>query len=499
MDRSPAPDQAAPGPVAGDRPPTSAERADALADGYLERALAAAAAFRRLGQAETDRVVHAAYRAALDRRVELARIAHEETGIGVLQHKAVKNAMAAMLVYDDIRDLKTVGVIAEDRRTGVTEIAQSLGPVLGLIPVTNPTATAIFKVLIALKTRNPLILCPHNAARRSVAAAAETCYQAALAAGAPEHCVQWVGRATPELPRALMRHRRLALILATATGTLVREAQASGTPVFGVGPGNVPVYVGASADIPFAVTSIFESKTFDNGTVCASEQAIVTKRDVADQLAAELERQGGHFLSPDEVDRVGTIAFDRQRGTMTATVVGQPVERIAASAGISVPAGTRVLLAPLSGVGRDYPLSAEILAPILAFYVERDFDAAIQRCSQITHFGGVGHTAVIYSNIAERIEYFSRTIDASRILVNMPSTQGAIGGMYNSLAPSFTLACGSGGNNLSTDNITARHLLNIHRITRRRPNPRWFAVDRQRLVDEAVKAVDLEAEYSRNF
>lgn len=499
MSSVPPHDRPAGNPSAPERTLTSAERAEALADGFLRRALQAASAFRRLGQDETDRVVHAAYRAALDRRVELARLACEETGIGVWQHKALKNAMAAMLVWDDIRDLRTVGVIAEDRRTGVAEVAQSLGPVLGLIPVTNPTSTTIFKILIALKTRNPLILCPHNAARRSVAAAAEACYRAALSAGAPEHCVQWVGRATPELPRALMRHRRLALILATATGTLVREAQASGTPVFGVGPGNVPVYVGVSADLPFAVASILESKTFDNGTVCASEQAIVVKREVADRLTAELERQGGHFLSAEGVERVGAIAYDRQRGTMTATVVGQSVERIAAAAGIAVPAGTRVLLAPLSGVGRDHPLSAEILAPILAFYVEEDFDAAIRRCSQVTHFGGVGHTAVIYSNNSERIEYFSRTIDASRILVNMPSTQGAIGGMYNSLNPSFTLACGSGGNNLSTDNITARHLLNIHRITRRRPNPRWFALDRERLADEAVGADTLDAEYNRNF
>jgi acetaldehyde dehydrogenase / alcohol dehydrogenase len=478
---------------------TVVEHAAANADGFLRRARAAAAAFRRCDQGQTDRIVHAAYRAALERRITLAKLAHDETGIGVWQHKVVKNAIAAQLVYEDIKHLPTVGVISEDRRAGVIEIAQSLGPVLGLVPVTNPTATSIFKVLIALKTRNPLILCPHPAARQSVAATAEACYEAALAAGAPTHCIQWVSKATPETTRALMSHPDLALILATATGPVVREAQASGTPVFGVGPGNVPVYIGASADLPFAVASIIESKTFDNGTVCASEQAITVKRAIAPRLVAELERQGGYFLSDEEIERVGRIAYDRERGTMTATVVGQSVERIAAAAGIAVPAGTRVLLARLGGVGADYPLSAEILAPILAFFVEDDFDAAIRCCSQITHFGGIGHTAVIYSNDEERIEYFSRTIDASRILVNMPSTHGALGGMFNSLSPSFTLACGSGGNNLTTDNITARHLLNVHRITRRRPNPRWTAFDAGKFLDESLSAEAIEIEYNRNF
>ena len=477
----------------------AAQRALANADVFLRRARDATAKFRLLDQAPVDRIVHAVYRAALDRRVELAKLAHEETGIGDWRHKVIKNAIAAQLVYDDIKSLKTVGVISDDQRSGVVEIAQSLGPILGLIPVTNPTATAIFKILISLKTRNPLILSPHNGARRCVAATAEACYEAAVAAGAPDNCIQWLPKSTPELTRALMSHRKLALIIATATGSVVREAQASGTPVFGVGPGNVPVYIGASADVPFAVSSILESKTFDNGTICASEQAVVVKRAVAGRVIAAFEHQGAYFLKAEDVAKVGVIAYDGNRGMMTPTVVGQSVERIASSAGITVPAGTRVLIATLDGVGPAYPLSAEILAPILAFYVEEDFDAAIRRCSEITHFGGTGHTAVIYSNSEERIEYFSRTIDASRILVNMPSTHGALGGIFNSLSPSFTLACGSGGNNLTTDNITARHLLNVHRITRRRPNPRWASFPVERFLDETVSGEAIEVEYNRNF
>jgi acetaldehyde dehydrogenase/alcohol dehydrogenase len=279
----------------------------------------------------------------------------------------------------------------------------------------------------------------------------------------------------------------------------VRKASRSGTPTIGVGPGNVPVYIGRSADIPFAVRSIVSSKTFDNGTVCASEQAIVVRREVADEVRGEFKRQGACFLNPDEIEKVGAVAYDRERRMMKATVVGQSVQAIARSAGITVPEDAILLLAQLDGVGPDYPLSAEILAPILAFYIEEDFDSAIERCSEITRFGGVGHTAVIYSNTDERIEYFSRTIQAGRILVNMPSTQGALGGMFNTLSPSFTLSCGSGANNTTTDNITVRHLLNIHRITRRRPNPRWMSFNQGQYLDESMTAEKIEMEYNRNF
>jgi acetaldehyde dehydrogenase/alcohol dehydrogenase len=464
----------------------------------MERAVAAAEAFRALDQRRTDAVVRAVYLAALEARVRLAKLAHEETGLGVWQDKVIKNVMATQLVYEDIKNQRTVGVVGEDP-CGIVEVAQPLGPILGLVPMTNPTATAIFKSLICLKTRNPLILSPPLAARHCAATAAALCAEAAIAAGAPADCIQCLDRPSPETLTALMSDRRLALILATSTEPLVRRAYQSGTPAIGVGPGNVPVYIGATADVPFAVRSILESKTFDNGTVCASEQAIVVKRTEAAAVERELERAGAYFLSPEEIEQVGRIAFDRERGTMAPGVVGQPVARIAEAAGITVPPGTVVLVARLDRVGPDVPLSAEILAPILAYYVEEDFERAIARCTEIMRYGGLGHTAVIYSNSDERIEYFSHAIDAGRILVNMPSTQGAIGGMYNSLSPSFTLGCGSGGNNLTTDNITARHLLNIHRITRRRPNPRWASFDHTRYLDEGVSAAAIEAEFNRNY
>ncbi len=469
------------------------------AQDIMARAERAAAAYRTFGQEDTDAIVRAVYLAALSQRVRLARLAHQETGVGVWQHKVIKNAIATQLVYEDIKNQRTVGVISEDPNAGVAEVAQPLGPVLGLIPVTNPTSTAIFKALISTKTRNALIVCPHQAARRSIAATAEICYQAALSAGAPTDCIQWLDKPGPQTVRDLMSDSRLALILATGTDALVRKAHTSGTPVIGVGPGNVPVYIGATADVPYAVSSITKSKIFDNGSVCASEQAVVVKRAIAESVIKEFERQHAYFLTPEQVEKVGRIAFDKDRGTMTAAVVGQSVERIGQMAGIEVPPGTILLIATLEGVGPEYPLSGEILAPIIAFYIEDEFDEAIRRCSEITRYGGAGHSAVIYSNTDERIGYFARMVNAGRILVNMPSTQGALGGTYSTLSPSFTLGCGSGGNNITTDNITARHLLNIQRIARRRPNPRWMSFPAPMFLDERVPAETIESEFNRNF
>jgi acetaldehyde dehydrogenase/alcohol dehydrogenase len=266
-----------------------------------------------------------------------------------------------------------------------------------------------------------------------------------------------------------------------------------------VGPGNVPAAIGVTSDIPYAVSCIIASKTFDNGTVCASEQAVVTRRVIADKVLAEFQKQGAYILNAEQIEKVGRFAYDQERGLMTPAVVGQSVQRIARAAGIDVPENTRLLIGILDKVGRDHPLSAEILAPILAFYIEEDFDAAIKRCSEITQFGGQGHTAVIHSNSDERIEYFSKTINASRILVNIPSTFGAIGGTVNSLSPSFTLSCGSGADNITTDNITARHLLNIHRVTRRRPNPLWADFDQEQYLDESIHAEQIEKDFRSNF
>jgi acetaldehyde dehydrogenase/alcohol dehydrogenase len=470
----------------------------ATSDEIMARAQEAAMAFRKMNQQQTDRILRSAYLAAMDHRVQLAKLAAEETGLGVWQDKVIKNVIAAQLVYEHIRNRKTVGVISEDLDSGIIELAHPLGPILALIPVINPTATTIFKILICLKTRNPVILSPTATSRHSSGETARICYQAALAAGAPEHCIQWIEKPNLARTKELMSHRRLALILATGSGELVSAAYSSGTPAVGVGPGNVPVYIGASADIPFAVRSILSSKTFDNGSVCASEQAVVVKAAEAEKVIEEFKRQKAYFLSPEEIEKVARIAFDRERGIMSASVVGQPVAKIAEMAGIRVPSDTPVLIARISGVSRNHPFSAEILAPILAFYVEPDFESSIRKCEEITRFGGTGHTAVIYSNNPERIEYFANTINVARILVNTPSTQGALGGIFNTLPPSFTLCCGSGGNNSTTDNISTRHLLNIHRICRRRMNDRWLHVDPAKYLDEKISGAEIEREYNKN-
>jgi acetaldehyde dehydrogenase/alcohol dehydrogenase len=470
----------------------------ATSDEIVSNATRAAEALTRLDQQQTDRIVEAAYRAGFDARVRLAKLAFEETRLGVWQDKVVKNVIATQLVYEDIRHEPTVGVISHDRYRGIIELAQPIGPIFALIPFNNPTSTALFKILIALKTRNPLVVSPHPAAKHSTAEAVRVCYEAALDAGAPEHCLQCVPKASPKKVQELMTHRHMALIIATGTGGLVRSAYSSGTPTIGIGPGNVPAYIGQTADVPFAVDCIMRSKTFDNGSICASEQSVVAKTMNADAVIAEFEAHGAYFMTPDEADKVAAVAFDSVRGTMTAAVVGQSAETIAARAGVAIPPGTRVLMARLHGVGREHPLSAEILAPILGFYVERDFEAAIERCGEITNYGGRGHTASIFSNDTKMIEYFSEKVAASRLLVNMPSTQGALGGMYNTLHPSYTLTCGSGANNSTTDNITARHLLNVHRISRRRVNERWMGLDEARLLDESFTADDVKRAYNRN-
>jgi acetaldehyde dehydrogenase/alcohol dehydrogenase len=393
----------------------------------------------------------------------------------------------------------TVGVISVDDERGIVEIAQPIGPIFALAPVTNPTSTVLFKILIALKTRNPIIIHPHHRAVRCSIEAARVCYEAALGEDAPEDCIQWLGHMSREETQALMGHRRLALVLATGGSGLVRAAYSSGTPALGVGAGNVPAFIERSADVPFAVEQIFISKIFDNGTICASEQAVVVEEGVAGEVEAEFRRRGARFLTPDEIERVAAVSFDREKKTMKMEVVGQPAAAICAMAGIDAPPDTSILLAPLGGVGDAFPLSSEILAPLLAWYVARDFDHAVNLCIDLNFHGGIGHTVSIFSNDEARVVEFASLMNAGRIVVNTPSSQGAVGGIYNTLHPSLTLGCGTGGKNITTDNITAAHLLNIQRIAKRRENPRWNRMDQRMYLDEGIDANAAEREYNRNY
>lgn len=439
-------------------------------EGIVANALSAAHALGKLDQQQTDQIVRSVYETGFNHRWYLADMAFRETGIGNVHHKMIKNIIASRFVYRDIISQKTVGIINEDNENKIIEIARPMGPVFAVTPVTNPTSTALFKILIAMKSRNPIIIYPHGAARKCTSEAARLCYEAALAAGAPENCIQWVPRLTREQVLRFMSHKRVALVLATGSVSLVKAAYSSGNPAIGVGPGNVPVYIGKSADIPFAVDQILLSKLFDNGTICASEQAIVVSKHNADAVKKEFIRRRAYFLTESQVKKVEKIAFNKTQRSMSPEVIGKPAEAIAQLAGIRVPDGTRLLIANMknSQVGVEWPLSLEILAPILAFYEVEGFDEGIAQCRRINEHGGLGHTVSIFSNDDNKIRYFAQSLNAGRIVVNTPSSQGALGGLYNGLTPSLTLACGSGGKNYTTDNISVRHLLNIQRIAYRR-------------------------------
>jgi acetaldehyde dehydrogenase/alcohol dehydrogenase len=469
------------------------------ADDILAKAAAAANAFKSFDQAAVDRIVRAVFRCGYDHRLEFARMAYEETGIGVLEHKVLKNIWASLLVYEHIKGQKTVGAISHDPASGITEIAQPVGPILALTPLTNPTSTTIFKSLIALKTRNPLIFSPHGGARKSSRAAAQILYEAALKAGAPEHCLQWITRPHLEALQRIMRHRDLALIIATGTRQIVKEAYGSGKPVIGIGPGNVPAYVDETADLPLAAESIVLSKTFDNGTVCASEQALVVHRKVAAALRDQLEARGGYFCTDAQARVLGEIAFDAKERLMRADVVGKPAAFLAAKAGFEIPPGTKLLIAPCRGVGPRHPLSYEILTPILAYYEVATTRKALDVCLKLNALGGRGHTVSLYANNDQVVKEFAASLSAGRFCVNTPATQGAIGGTYNTLTPSFTLSCGTQAGNIFTDNISTSHLINIHRVARRRLNARWFQIPERVWSDPGIDGEAILALYNKNY
>lgn len=463
----------------------------------LFKAKTSAAIFSQFSQEQVDKIVEAVFKAAFDNRVRLAKMAVEETGIGVWEHKVMKNVVASQLVYEDIKKMKTVGIISENHLTGIVEIAQPIGPIFAIIPVTNPTSTIIYKILIALKTRNPIIIHPHRLAKDCSIETAKICLEAALAADAPEDCIQWVSGFERKDTQALMSNSDISLILATGGTSLVKAAYSSGTPAIGVGAGNVPVFIEKTADAKFAAEKILSSKLFDNGTICASEQALVVEKGIESEFRQALIDNNAYFMSPEEILKVEKVAFDVEKDVMKVDVVGKSVVTIANLAGINVPEKTSVLIAPLENVGKEYPLSNEILAPILAYYVEDDFQSAVNRCIDLNYHGGIGHTASIFSNDEEKIKQFSLIMNAGRIVVNMPSSQGAVG-LGSGLNPSLTLGCGTGGKNITTDNITATHLLNIQRIARRKENYLYDRFDKSKYLDENFDSNNLEIDYYFN-
>ncbi|MDT7809464.1 MAG: hypothetical protein QOJ70_3277 [Acidobacteriota bacterium] len=426
----------------------------------VEAAHRAQTSLARFDQAKIDRICEAMARAALREAARLGALATEETGYGIPDDKREKNRFASEDVWNFFKGLRTVGVINESK--DVLEIASPRGVVAGIIPSTNPTSTAIFKILIAVKSRNAIVLSPHPSAARCINETARVMREAGVKEGLPAEAIGCMTSATLEGTEALMKHRQTAVILATGGIGLVRAAYSSGKPAFGVGPGNVPVFVERSADVPLAVQNILTSKTFDNGTICASEQAVVADAPVAQQVREEFIAQGGHFLSAAEADQLAKVVTTGQRA-LNPQIVGRSVETIAKMAGLTVPPGTRCLLADVGGVGREHPLSMEKLSPILAFYVEDGLEKGAARCFEILSYGGMGHTAGIHTRSREAATAFGVEMPASRIIVNSPTTHGAIG-FSTALPPSMTLGCGSWGGNVTSDNVSPWHLMDIKRV-----------------------------------
>ncbi len=428
----------------------------------VRRAKDAAPVLAEFSQEQVDAIVDAMAAAVTPQAEALARLACEETGFGVVADKVQKNLFSSEKIYKFIRPMKTVGVIRrlEDRK--VIEIAEPFGVVAAIVPSTNPTSTAIYKILIALKARCPIVISPHPSATRCITRVAEIMNDAARRAGSPDGSINWMGTVTLEGTQELMKARETAVILATGGMGLVRAAYSAGKPAYGVGPGNAPAYIESSADVPKAVRDIVTGKTFDNGLLCSSENSVVCDASLVDEVKRQFVANGAYFMSASEIDAVGRLLVTPQR-LPNPKLVGKPATYIAQQAGLNVPSETRVLIAELAGVGRDYPLSIEKLCPVLSFYVVNDWREGCERCKQILRYGGMGHTMSIHSRNDAIILEFGLKKPAFRIVVNTPTTLGSIG-LTTGLDPSMTLGCGGWGGNITSDNISPMHLLNIKRL-----------------------------------
>ncbi len=428
----------------------------------VERAHQAQLAFKNFSQQQVDQIVTDMAKAAERNARRLAEMAVEETGYGKVEDKTIKNLFSAVDVYRYIKDLKTCDVIAENKKKRVIDIAVPAGVIAVITPTTNPTSTAIFKILCALKGRNTVVVSPHPYAVRCTCEAARIMYEAALQAGAPEGCVNWMETVTLEGTTALMKHRKTNLILATGGPGMVRAAYSSGKPAFGVGPGNVPAFIERTADVAKAVRDVVAGKTFDWGVLCSSEQSLVCDQPVTKQVLKELSQNGAYLLNDEELKKLNQLIQLPTKG-LNPAIVGKAPQVIAQMAGFSVPSEIVCLVGRPGGVGQDYPLSMEKLSPILAFYEENGWEAACQRCIEILNFGGLGHTMSIHSKDQHVIMQFGLYKPAYRICVNTAATHGSVG-MTTGVPPSMTLGCGTPGGNITSDNITPLHLINIKRL-----------------------------------
>ncbi len=416
----------------------------------------------KLSQEQIDRIICEIAKDCAANAQTLAKMAVEETGFGVWEDKVLKNLLGSTITYDYCKNMKTVGIIKEDNGDGIIEVGVPMGVVAALIPSTNPTSTTMYKSIISIKAGNAIVISPHPNAKNCILETVRIIQAAAKRAGAPDNVVQSIALTTIEATNTLLKHRDIGVILATGGEAMVRAAYSSGNPAIGVGPGNGPAYIEKTADIPMAVKRIFDSKTFDNGTICASEQSIVTEHCIKDKVVAEVKRQGGYFLNEEESLKVSRFIL-RVNGTMNPKIVGKSAQVIAEMAGISIPEGTRVLVSEQTEVSKTNPYSREKLCPILAFYTENNWEEACERCMEILYNEGVGHTMTIHSQDKNVIREFALQKPVSRLLVNTPGALGGVGATTN-LAPALTLGCGAVGGSATSDNITPLNLINIRRV-----------------------------------
>ena len=445
-------------------------------DNLVKKANIAMEEMMKLNQEEIDNIVQVMAKAGLENHIKLAKLAVEETKKGVFEDKVTKNIFATEYIYNDIKYKKTVGVIDENEEEGSMTVAEPIGIIAGVTPVTNPTSTTMFKSLIAIKGRNSIIFSFHPSAQNCSREAAQILRNAAIKAGAPKDCIQWIEEPSLQASNELMNHKGISIILATGGPGMVKSAYSSGKPALGVGPGNVPCFIEKSADIDEAVNDLILSKTFDNGMICASEQAVIIEKVIYEKVINLMKKQKCYFVNSEEKELLQNTLINSQTKSLNPDIVGQSAYTIAKMSGFDVEKDTKILVAEIKGVGEDYPLSKEKLSPVLACIKVEDYKEGIEKCVEMTEFGGIGHTAVIHSNDDKVILEFSKKVKTGRLLVNTPSSQGAIGGIYTTNTPSLTLGCGSMGNNSTTDNISAINLINTKKVTKRRVAMQWFKV-----------------------
>ena len=479
------------------------EKVEKMIDDLVKRAKIASQEYLKLDQKTVDNITKAMSMAGLEHHMELAKMAVEETGRGIYEDKITKNMFATEYIYHSIKHEKTVGIIKENEEEGYVEIAEPVGIIAGVTPVTNPTSTTMFKSIISAKTRNVIIFGFHPSAQKCSSKAAEILRDAAVKAGAPKDCILWIEEPSILATRLLMNHPGVNLILATGGTGMVKSAYSCGKPALGVGPGNVPCYIDKTAKLRTSVNDLVLSKAFDNGMICASEQAVLVDRDIYEEFEELMKEDGCYFVSPEEKNKLQESMFEKTEEygyKLKSHVPGQSPYTIAKEAGFEVPEDTKVLVVYEEGIGSEYPFSKEKLSPVLTYYIVENEEEGINKAEKLLEFGGLGHSAVIHSENKETILKFSEKMKAGRIIVNSPSTHGAIGDIYNTNMPSLTLGCGSFGGNSTTANVSSVNLINIKRTSKRRVNMQWFKVPEKIYFEAgAIQYLEKMPEIERAF